>query len=187
MCVDGGSEPTLVCCDIYGNPDGDWIGCIAGQLGQTGNISLDPLFCSPEDGELALAEDSPCAPFTPPNPGCDLIGARPVGCAPMDIRREHSYASEVSLELSISPNPLVGSTQISFESSHGFISSCELTICDLAGRQVWQCNPRPLSDHAQMILWDGSDDAGNAVASGIYFMRLRVGDKTRSRTCLVAR
>jgi hypothetical protein len=82
---DGGT-PTLSCCDIYDNAGGDWVGSIAGQLGQNGNISEDPLFCDPENGDFTLHEDSPCAPFTPPNEECDLIGARPVGCGPTVVR-----------------------------------------------------------------------------------------------------
>jgi len=71
---------TLSCCDVHGNAGGDWVGCIANQLGINGNIALDPLFCDPYGGNFRLRENSPCAPFSPPNPQCDLIGAWPVGC-----------------------------------------------------------------------------------------------------------
>jgi len=73
-------EATFTCCNIYGNTGGDWEGIIADQLGQNGNISEDPLFCDPENGDFSLSCASPCAPFTPPNDECDLIGAWPVGC-----------------------------------------------------------------------------------------------------------
>ncbi|MBU2689787.1 MAG: right-handed parallel beta-helix repeat-containing protein [Candidatus Eisenbacteria bacterium] len=76
------SSIELVCCDIYGNADGDWVGCIEDQYGVNGNISEDPLFCDPENGDFAIRSDSPCAPFSPPNEECDLIGAFPVGCNP---------------------------------------------------------------------------------------------------------
>ncbi len=75
-----GSHAALTCCDVYGNAGGDWTGCIADQLGVDGNICADPLFCDPENGDFALDCMSPCAPFTPPNAECDLIGAWPVGC-----------------------------------------------------------------------------------------------------------
>ncbi len=80
--VGGGVESniTLTCCDLYGNPGGDWVGSIADQYGINGNISEDPLFCDPENGDFTLQESSPCAPFSPPNPECDLIGAWTVGC-----------------------------------------------------------------------------------------------------------
>ena len=76
---------TLQCCDIFGNQGGDWIGWIQPQLGTTGNICLDPMFCYPAGGNLNLREGSPCAAFSPQNPACDLVGAFPVGCTlPVD-------------------------------------------------------------------------------------------------------
>jgi predicted outer membrane repeat protein len=77
VCFDN-STPTLVCCDVYGNQGGDWVGCIAGQLGVNGNISEDPLFCNRAAGDLGLCSDSPCTPDH--SGGCGLIGALPVGC-----------------------------------------------------------------------------------------------------------
>jgi predicted outer membrane repeat protein len=82
----GGDVPILSCCDIYGNEGGDWTGNIADQLGAMGNISEDPLFCDHTGGDLTLHEDSPCAPFTPPNEECDLIGALPVACGTTAVR-----------------------------------------------------------------------------------------------------
>jgi Right handed beta helix region len=71
--------PTLSCTDIWGNEGGDWVDEIADQYGVDGNISADPLFCDP-DLDLTLDLASPCAPFSDPNPGCDLIGAWPSAC-----------------------------------------------------------------------------------------------------------
>lgn len=88
-CQDGGTV-TLECCDIFGNTgsqgNGDWVDCIADQLGINGNISENPLFCGPEIGDFTLQECSPCAPFSPPNPECDLIGDWPVGCGGTPIQ-----------------------------------------------------------------------------------------------------
>ncbi|MBD3235865.1 MAG: hypothetical protein GF330_04105 [Candidatus Eisenbacteria bacterium] len=70
----------LSCCDVFGNAGGDWVGAIEDQLGQRGNICEDPLFCDPEAGDFQIDCLSPCAPFSPPNPECDRIGAWPVGC-----------------------------------------------------------------------------------------------------------
>ncbi len=71
---------TLTCCDLFGNPGGDWVGSIADQYGINGNICEDPLFCDAANGDLTLSCLSPCAPLSPPNPECDLIGAWSVGC-----------------------------------------------------------------------------------------------------------
>jgi hypothetical protein len=78
-CGGGASAPALVCCDLFGNAGGDWVGCIADQYGTNGNISANPLFCDAQQGDFTLHDDSPCAPGQ--TPGCDLIGALGVGCS----------------------------------------------------------------------------------------------------------
>jgi hypothetical protein len=76
----GAASALLTCCCVYGNEGGDWVGCIEAQQGVNGNIWEDPLFCLPGSEDFTLEDGSPCAPFSPPNPECDLIGAWPVGC-----------------------------------------------------------------------------------------------------------
>ena len=76
-----GSIVDISCTNIWGNPEGDWTGNIAPYLGVNGNISLDPQYCDPTVGDYSLHVSSPCAPGTPPNEECDLIGAWPVGCS----------------------------------------------------------------------------------------------------------
>ena len=78
----------LVCCDLFGNTGGDWVGPIADQLGVAGNIALDPLFCDLGQDDLHLQEISPCAPSTDPNPECDQIGAWAVGCGPIGVEAD---------------------------------------------------------------------------------------------------
>jgi hypothetical protein len=80
-CDDEASRPTLLCCDVFGNAGGDWIGCIAGQLGENGNFSAEPMFCAPEVRDLTLDGHSPCLPGQhPDHSDCGLIGAFGYGC-----------------------------------------------------------------------------------------------------------
>jgi hypothetical protein len=73
-----GVTVTLSCCNVYGNADGDWVGCIAGQSGTNGNFSEDPLFCNPAGDDFHLNIASPC---TAANNSCSiLVGALPVEC-----------------------------------------------------------------------------------------------------------
>jgi len=81
------SDAVLACSDIFGNAGGDWLGCVAGQLGTNGNISADPLFCDAENGDFTIAGQSPCAPVGAPE--CGLIGAWPVGCEVTPVRPWH--------------------------------------------------------------------------------------------------
>jgi hypothetical protein len=72
------SDATLVCCDIYGNEGGDWVGCIADQYAVDGNFSKDPLFCDMYNDDVTLCANSPCLPGG--NDCGVLIGARGAGC-----------------------------------------------------------------------------------------------------------
>jgi hypothetical protein len=79
-CIESGN-PLLQCTDIWGNTDGDWVGCISGLEGTAGNFGADPLFCDWIAGDLSLHSDSPCLPGNhPAGAACGLIGAFDVGC-----------------------------------------------------------------------------------------------------------
>lgn len=92
---------TVTCCDIFGNA-GNWVGCIADQQGQNGNITLDPLFCHANNGDFSLDSRSPCAPEN--SGSCGLIGAVPVGCGPVPVepatwgRIKARFHNEVTLQ-----------------------------------------------------------------------------------------
>ena len=73
-------SPTLTCCNIYGNPGGDWVGDIADQYGVNGNFSEDPLFCLENNPSepYSLHGGSPCLPEN--SPCGQLVGAFGQGC-----------------------------------------------------------------------------------------------------------
>lgn len=78
-------ESAVSCCNLYGNLHGDYTGSFGeGWLGVDGNIAAPPRFCDPEGYDFQLAENSACAPYSAPNPECDLIGSDPVGCGPVE-------------------------------------------------------------------------------------------------------
>jgi predicted outer membrane repeat protein len=74
----GFSEQVQVtCCDLYGNPGGQWTGPVAGLEGIDGNFTADPVFCNGIEADLSLAAISPCLEVA----GCGRIGALGEGCA----------------------------------------------------------------------------------------------------------
>ncbi len=86
VCSQPGGTVLFSCCDVFGNEDGDWTGCISGQNAVDGNIEKDPLFChhaNPSE-RYSLHSDSPCAPEN--SPGCGGIGALGVGCGPTAVQ-----------------------------------------------------------------------------------------------------
>lgn len=76
---EGTSLPTLTCCNLYSNPDGNWIDQIVDQADSAGNMNADPQFCDREGNDYHLRETSPAAPA---NNSCgELIGALPIACS----------------------------------------------------------------------------------------------------------
>ncbi|MFH1221240.1 MAG: right-handed parallel beta-helix repeat-containing protein [Candidatus Eisenbacteria bacterium] len=76
--------PNIGCTDIHGNEGGDWVGVIAGMVGQGGDFSVCPGFCyhEGEPYDLRLCSTSPCLPGNhPAGTNCGLIGALGDGCA----------------------------------------------------------------------------------------------------------
>ena len=184
--ISGSGSPDLSCCDIFGNQGGDWVGWIAFLLGIGGNISEPPLFCDPGGGDLHLAEDSPCAPFSPPNTSCDLIGAWPVGCGMMAIREERNLAQGIILSQNI-PNPFSFATQVAYTVAGTSPAAVHLAIYDTAGRLIRTLAVADRAPGAHTTSWDGNDDAGSRVAAGAYFYRLTVGEETATRRMLLVR
>ena len=82
------------------------------------------------------------------------------------------------------PNPFNPSTRLVFEIPVS--APVDLDVYTVGGRHV-----RSLLRQADLAAgryaktWDGADDAGNSLASGIYVLRLRVGDVLRSRQALL--
>jgi len=72
------------------------------------------------------------------------------------------------------PNPFNQSTMIGFTlAKSGFVS---LNIYDILGRKVKALVSEDLSSGNNSVLWDGKNDSGNDVASGVYFYRIKVED-----------
>jgi|GEM_PF-2617972 len=72
------------------------------------------------------------------------------------------------------PNPFNQTTKIEFTlAKSGFVS---LNIYDILGRKVRTLASEHLSMGYKSVLWDGKNDTGKDVASGIYFYQLKVGD-----------
>jgi predicted outer membrane repeat protein len=88
-CGFGASVPALTCSDVWGNGGGDWSGCIAAELGTSGNLSLDPLFCDTNAGVYTLSASSPCAG----GGSCGRIGALDAVCGALGVEAALSPAT----------------------------------------------------------------------------------------------
>jgi hypothetical protein len=181
---DGSAE--LTCCDLFGNAGGDWVGYIESQYGVNGNISEDPLFCDPEGENFRLEVESPCAPFTPPNEECDLIGAWPVGCDPDAVPGGPEAVARLLLGPA-KPNPFSEGTTIGYTIPPVGGEGAVLCIHDPAGRLVRTLTIASEARGRRRILWDGMDDDRRPVRSGVYFIQLRFGGESTTRSVVVIR
>jgi len=69
------------------------------------------------------------------------------------------------------PNPFNPSTTIAF--SLGAQGPVRLEVFDARGRLVRRLTDDVYPSGRHEIVWDGTDDAGAPVASGVYFARLQ--------------
>ncbi|MCB9516237.1 MAG: T9SS type A sorting domain-containing protein [Candidatus Latescibacteria bacterium] len=112
-------SPLLDCCDLFVEGEDAWAGCVAGQLGANGNVSLDPRFCNPDAGDFRLMPDSPCLPA---NNDCGvLIGAFGEGCDNTPV-----------LLSSFTATPAAGAVDLTWQASLG-----EFRLTAAVGETTW--------------------------------------------------
>jgi len=170
-CSDSLFPPVFMCSNIYGNELGDWIDSIAGQEGIDGNFSLPPYFCNPEIGNLDLWEYSPCVPDS--NECGIQVGAFGAGCltgVDDDAERRPMFLSLAQNR----PNPFNLSTTIEY--TLPALTDIEITIYNTLGQTVRRLvkGSQPAGDHS--VTWDGRDERGYEVASGVYFYSIQADD-----------
>jgi uncharacterized delta-60 repeat protein len=104
---------------------------------------------------------------------------------PSDVREESGDREKPS-EFDLSqnyPNPFNPFTKIEFTLARsGFVT---LRIYDTLGRRVRTLVSEELSSGYKLVMWDGKNDAGDEVASGVYFYQLKVGDFSEPKKMLL--
>jgi len=89
------------------------------------------------------------------------------------------------LELSCYPNPFNPSTTITF--TLAMPTNARLAIYGASGALVRTLIDGNLNGGAQRVQWDGLNDSGAAVASGVYFYRVSADRETSTKKLLLLR
>jgi hypothetical protein len=87
---------------------------------------------------------------------------------PKDFRLDQNY-----------PNPFNNETVIKFNLRKP--AEVRLTIYNILGQKVRTLIDEHLNAGSQTLSWDGKDDKGNDLSSGVYLYRLRAGEMSETK------
>jgi hypothetical protein len=97
-----------------------------------------------------------------------------------------SHASEAECLLTVHPNPFNPSTLVSFTLRHS--AAVSLEVLDVQGRLVRRLVAADLRPAGlQTMRWDGRDDSGQNLPSGLYLARLEAGAESSVIKVLLVR
>jgi hypothetical protein len=83
------------------------------------------------------------------------------------------------------PNPFNPETRIDFALPRS--SRVHLEIVNMLGRTVRVLVDRRMPAGHHSVIWDGADESGKIVSSGVYFYRMKAGSFSTSRKMLLMR
>ena len=172
-------DTSIYGCNLWNNEDGDDICGIDGGC----NFSADPLYCNAGENNFRIESGSPCvAGNHPDGGGCgeSLVGAYPGGCG----NAVTDLPGPVTV-LGNAPNPFNPQTTIFFELD--VAGDAVVRIHDLRGRTLRTFRYTNLpAGQRQEISWNGRDQDGRSLPSGVYLYQLEShGFSTSKRMSLI--
>ncbi len=116
----------------------------------------------------------------------DLVNPDQVeGLAEFMLGLETIDAADSRLRASCFPNPFNPRTEIRLDVDTSLIGrQASVQVFDAQGRRVRDVYQGPLYSHTLRFDFDGRDDAGRNLPSGVYFSSVRIGD-TRQTTKMI--
>jgi len=86
-----------------------------------------------------------------------------------------------------SPNPFNPSTTISYSVPEDQSVQVSLKVYDLRGRLVCTLVNEERQPGTYSVFWDGRDESGQQVSSGVYLYRMRAGEFTQTRKMVLVK
>ena len=168
---------------IWIQGDGPWIGVFeSGQfygtpIGSNGDVFASPVFQAPQklyyDGEVLWIASQRLARWRLPQQSTSVVDeSGPESSGPS--RLFDSY-----------PNPFNASTTLGFELDRR--QPVSLRVHNLTGQRVKTLAEGVHPEGFFAVSWDGRDDRGREVASGVYLVRLRLEEQTLSHSLTLVR
>jgi hypothetical protein len=101
------------------------------------------------------------------------------------VNNGESGGSSPSFRLRNYPNPFNPSTNVLFELTRN--AEINLSVFNLLGQKVATLADGPMTAGEHAIEWNGLDENGTPVSSGIYFYKLRVDQTVISRKMMIVK
>jgi hypothetical protein len=83
------------------------------------------------------------------------------------------------------PNPFNPSTTIAYDIPEGDNIQVQLKVYNMRGQLVRTLVEETKSEGSYQIQWDGSDNYGRRVSSGVYFYRIKAGEFSKTRKMVI--
>jgi len=164
----------------------------------TGNIDEDPLFLGIGEYPYSLQFNSPCIDAGIPDttglnlPEYDLAGNPRISGGRIDMGAYewqgtgtlNNQLPIIEIQLTNHPNPFNPSTTIEFSIQND--SKINLSIFNIKGQKVKTLVNNEFTQGSHSIIWNGDDEFGKQLSSGIYYYKLNVNGKTKAvKKCLL--
>ncbi len=168
--------------NAFTDADGNYV--ISGLT--AGDYKVEATGAGYQDGHFGGSSENTAAPVTVGS-GEDAESA--------DIQLEFDNITSVGDDLAVGlpeqfelsqnyPNPFNPETTIKYQLTES--GEVTLSVFNLLGQQVRTLVSKPQQAGSHSATWDGKDNSGRQVASGIYVYRLKAGDKfTMSKQMLL--
>jgi photosystem II stability/assembly factor-like uncharacterized protein len=102
------------------------------------------------------------------------VGIAEEGEVPSDLQLDSNY-----------PNPFQTSTTVRYTLPES--SPVVVTVYDVLGRHVAELVNEMQAIGVHDVVWDGLDQLGNTVGTGVYFVQVHAGERTESHTMVLMR
>jgi len=83
------------------------------------------------------------------------------------------------------PNPFNPSTTIAFDIPEGKEANVRLNVYNMRGQLIRTLVDEVKSEGSYQIQWDGTDNYGRRVSSGVYFYRITTGEFSQTRKMVI--
>ncbi|MEZ5063932.1 MAG: DUF1565 domain-containing protein [bacterium] len=139
-----------------------------------GNLDGDPQLTEPDSGDFALLPGSPAIdagdPTLPFDPDGTIADIGPYYYDQGGATHAPAVGPAVVVSATASPNPFRRDTSIRYALERR--AAVTIDVVDVSGRRVRSLSAGEVPAGAQSVLWDGRDDAGRSVSSGVWFARV---------------